>query len=146
MCLPGPLEHTKSSLFISLNCTEGVKLLGPPAQAQLHSDAQSLAQDPRTGAAEPEVTPDDDTPNAQQPLPSIAKDGKDRSSISEEALTIARKTFKSVEIGSGAIPVVGSYVGAAAKVGLAFVDMLQVHCIAWILSIIALTRSVYLRR
>lgn len=41
-------------------------------------------------------------------------------------ITAARKTFKTVETVSGAIPAVGDFVGVAAKVGLAFVNMIEV--------------------
>lgn len=39
----------------------------------------------------------------------------------------ARMTFKTVEAISGTIPGVGNYVGVAAKVGLAFVSMIEVN-------------------
>lgn len=43
-----------------------------------------------------------------------------------ERMGVARTTFETIEGISGAIPVVGSYVGAGAKVGLAVVKMIQV--------------------
>ncbi|KAG8899863.1 hypothetical protein FRC00_000789 [Tulasnella sp. 408] len=43
-----------------------------------------------------------------------------------ERMGVARTTFETIEAISGAIPVVGSYVGAGAKVGLAVVKMIQV--------------------
>ncbi|KAG8971124.1 hypothetical protein FRC05_011493 [Tulasnella sp. 425] len=43
-----------------------------------------------------------------------------------ERLEIAQTTFETIEGISGAIPVVGSYIGAGCKVGLAVVKMIQV--------------------
>ncbi|KAG9005976.1 hypothetical protein FRB90_010109, partial [Tulasnella sp. 427] len=43
----------------------------------------------------------------------------------QEKLTTARKTFKAVDMASSSIPGAGNFVGAAAKVGLAFVETLQ---------------------
>ncbi|KIO27438.1 hypothetical protein M407DRAFT_23367 [Tulasnella calospora MUT 4182] len=97
----------------------------PVSQQQ---SSQFVAQELSTGTAEHGLTSEHSTSSllvAQQPLSNTPKDPKNRSAISDKALTIARKTFKTVEIGSGAIPVVGSFVGATAKVGLAFVEMLQ---------------------
>ncbi|KAG8901506.1 hypothetical protein FRC00_006657, partial [Tulasnella sp. 408] len=42
-----------------------------------------------------------------------------------EKLEVARTTFETIEAVSGTIPVVGSYVGAGAKVGLAVVKMVK---------------------
>ncbi|KIO15378.1 hypothetical protein M407DRAFT_35059, partial [Tulasnella calospora MUT 4182] len=113
-----------------VDCVEGA--VGLSSKIQIYSSvqggAQSLARDLPTGTAERGTASGVSPPNSRlprQPLSTTPKDGKGRIPIGEEALSIARKTFKSVEIGSGAIPVVGSYVGAAAKVGLAFVEMLQ---------------------
>lgn len=47
--------------------------------------------------------------------------------IRSGVLVGARKTFKTVEAISGTIPGVGSYVGVVAKVGLAFVSMIEVN-------------------
>lgn len=44
-----------------------------------------------------------------------------------ERLDGARTTFETIEAVSGTIPVVGSFVGAGAKVGLAVVKMIQVR-------------------
>lgn len=46
--------------------------------------------------------------------------------VNSGVLTAARKTFRTVEVISGTIPIVGNYVGAAAKVGLAVVRMAEV--------------------
>ncbi|KIO18379.1 hypothetical protein M407DRAFT_31956 [Tulasnella calospora MUT 4182] len=107
------------------NEQERVEIPLSSPQAQLHSAAQSQAQELPTGTTEHRLASDDSTLNSKQPESNPLRDSKYRGPISEEALKIARRTLKSVEIGSGAIPVVGSYVGAAAKVGLAFVEMLQ---------------------
>ncbi|KIO17486.1 hypothetical protein M407DRAFT_32853, partial [Tulasnella calospora MUT 4182] len=103
-------------------------LLSPP-QVQSQPNLQSVAQELPTSTAEHGLASEHSTPSllaAEQPLSNAPKDLKNRGPIGDKPLTIARKTFKTVEIGSGAIPVVGSFVGAAAKVGLAFVEMLQV--------------------
>lgn len=52
---------------------------------------------------------------------------------------MARRTFQTVEVVSGAIPVVGSYVGGVAKVGLAFVNMIEVKISHFSLSLFGLT-------
>ncbi|KAG9025638.1 hypothetical protein FS837_004862, partial [Tulasnella sp. UAMH 9824] len=96
--------------------------LESPSQVQ----PGSPALDPATGSPEQGTTADDSatkSPTQAQSNNPMAR--KTKGPISDSALTAARKTFKSVELASGAIPVVGSYVGAAAKVGLAFVEMLQ---------------------
>ncbi|KAG8895301.1 hypothetical protein FRC01_012455, partial [Tulasnella sp. 417] len=107
---------------------ESVDGLESPPQALLHSPAQLPTQNPPTEISQ-EGTTADDTPlkslPPQEPQPIPHEDRKERSPIGDVALTTVRKTLQSVEIASGAIPVVGSYVGAAAKVGLAFVEMLQ---------------------
>ncbi|KAG9023585.1 hypothetical protein FS837_005715, partial [Tulasnella sp. UAMH 9824] len=54
------------------------------------------------------------------------EDGKQKgSSVRREWLNAANKAFKIAEGVSGALPVVGSYVGAVAKVGLTVVEMVQ---------------------
>lgn len=50
-----------------------------------------------------------------------------RSPIRDGFIIAARKTFKTVEAVSGAIPGVGDFVGVAAKVGLAFVNVIEVR-------------------
>ncbi|KAG8918051.1 hypothetical protein FRC01_002067, partial [Tulasnella sp. 417] len=107
---------------------EGQEGLGSPPHAQLYSAVQSHTLDPQTSTSPKETAADDSDLQSPSPQPlqsSTTQDHQKRSPISDTALTIARKTFKSVEIASGAIPVAGNYVGAAAKVGLAFVEMLQ---------------------
>ncbi|KAG8970161.1 hypothetical protein FRB90_010677, partial [Tulasnella sp. 427] len=56
----------------------------------------------------------------QQHQPMTSKDNSDR----EKRLSTAKTTFKVVEALSGALPVVGTYVGAAAKVGSTIVEMI----------------------
>ncbi|KIO30569.1 hypothetical protein M407DRAFT_20295, partial [Tulasnella calospora MUT 4182] len=75
----------------------------------------SPSPEPLTTPADSQTPPSPLTPNNQG----------ERHLIRGEALNVARKTFKTMEIASGIIPVVGSYVGAAAKVGLAFVESIQ---------------------
>lgn len=55
---------------------------------------------------------------------SCRPDGK--SSIRSKGLGLAKTTFKTVDAISGTIPVAGSYIGAAAKVGLVVVEMVEV--------------------
>ncbi|KAG8924838.1 hypothetical protein FRC00_004658 [Tulasnella sp. 408] len=100
---------------------KGVDGLVPLSEPQLHSIAQLAIQEPPAGTAEHTIASDDPAP----PPSNTSTTRKARGPISDGALIAARKTFKGVEIASGAIPVVGSYVGATAKVGLAFVEMLQ---------------------
>ncbi|KAG8918428.1 hypothetical protein FRC01_001865, partial [Tulasnella sp. 417] len=100
------------------NENEAADGLGSPPKAQVHSAVQLHTPDPPTDTSQQEATGGDAalTPlPSQQPQSSTHQDRKERAPISDAALAIARKTFKSVEIASGAIPVAGSYVGAAAK-------------------------------
>lgn len=62
----------------------------------------------------------------QDSSPCPVGDGEELGSFRDKALTVARKTFEAVDAASGAIPGVGGYVGVAAKVGLAFVNMIEV--------------------
>lgn len=101
--------------------------LGSLPQTQLHSVVQSLAPEPPIGTPQHGIVPAPNLLPPEQPQSDTPEDRKHRSPISDEALIIARKTFQSVEIGSRAIPVVGNYVGAVAKIGLAFVEILQVY-------------------
>ncbi|KAG9047407.1 hypothetical protein FS837_002303 [Tulasnella sp. UAMH 9824] len=69
---------------------------------------------------------------AQQPTPSAlnasssAQNQEQATVRRRERIDVARTTFETIEAISGTIPVVGSYVGAGAKVGLAVVKMIQV--------------------
>ncbi|KAG9040883.1 hypothetical protein FS837_012981, partial [Tulasnella sp. UAMH 9824] len=81
--------------------------LGPPL-----SNAQS---DP-SGHAPVPPSPTPPARNSPSPGP---EDEESASPIRGEALNIARKTLKAVEMTSGSIPVAGSYVATAAKIGLA---------------------------
>ncbi|KIO18043.1 hypothetical protein M407DRAFT_32286 [Tulasnella calospora MUT 4182] len=121
--------HTLHERLDYEQAKEGMEddLVSPP-QPQSLPNPQSLAQELPTGIGEHGLASEHSTSNllvAERPLSNTPNDPKNRSPVSDKALGIARKTFKTVEIGSGAIPVVGSFVGAAAKVGLAFVEMLQ---------------------
>ncbi|KAG8898269.1 hypothetical protein FRC00_003035, partial [Tulasnella sp. 408] len=73
----------------------------------------------------------DEDGTAQQPTP-IALNASSSDQNQEQAtmrrrerMGIARTTFETIEAMSGTIPVVGSYVGAGAKVGLAVLKMIQ---------------------
>ncbi|KAG9034153.1 hypothetical protein FS837_002265, partial [Tulasnella sp. UAMH 9824] len=81
-----------------------------PAASPVHSD------DPQLGSTQiPEATQASSTePNKEK-----------GSSRRGELLSGANKAFKFAEALSGALPVVGSYVGAVAKVGSTVVDMIQ---------------------
>ncbi|KAG8938756.1 hypothetical protein FRC04_007817, partial [Tulasnella sp. 424] len=63
--------------------------------------------------------------SVQDPSPDLPEDQKKRSPVRDGALIAFRKTFKTVDAVSGAIPGVGNYVGAAAKVGLALVNTIE---------------------
>lgn len=105
----------------------------PETQTQLSVTSASPApaapfkvqMKPAQREAESNTSTDGVYPN-QESLLSVPENEEYHSQIHPEALIMARKTFKGVEIASGSIPVVGGYVGAAAKVGLAFVEALQV--------------------
>ncbi|KAG9037175.1 hypothetical protein FS837_001479, partial [Tulasnella sp. UAMH 9824] len=68
-----------------------------------------------------ETQPTDASPQ-NVPSNSRGNKAKGKSSLSTK-LTIAKTTFNTVEAVSGTIPVVGTYIGAAAKVGAMIVDM-----------------------
>lgn len=93
-------------------------------ESQLTASGAPLkdAQPKSTGDA---VLSPSSTPLAPNLTSAAPKDEESRSPIRSEALTMARKTFKAIEIASGFIPVAGTYVAAAAKVGLAFVETIQ---------------------
>lgn len=58
--------------------------------------------------------------------PTTPDDEVNDSSKRRELLSEAKTTFNIVESIAGAIPVVGTYVGAAAKVGGTIIDIIQV--------------------
>lgn len=58
--------------------------------------------------------------------PNPPKKEESRCKIRDGALIAARGTFKAVEAMSGAIPVFGGFVGIAAKIGSAFVNMIEI--------------------
>lgn len=65
------------------------------------------------------------TPEVSQ-VSSVGRGKEKGSSLRGELLNGANKVFKFAEGVSGTLPVVGSYVGAVAKVGLTVVEMVQV--------------------
>lgn len=75
----------------------------------------------------------DNAISTQQPAPSLQKAPPSDQDQSEQAagrrrerLDVARTTFETIEKVSGVIPVVGSYIGAGAQVGLAVVNIIEV--------------------
>ncbi|KAG8967206.1 hypothetical protein FRB90_010901, partial [Tulasnella sp. 427] len=84
----------------------------PPAEL---TKPPEIVQPESSATASPAQKPSTNTPVKPEKNKSFRRDG----------LTIARKTFKSVDAASGMIPVVGSYVGGAAKVGLSIVELIQ---------------------
>lgn len=64
---------------------------------------------------------------AQKASPSDQNQPEQAATRRRERLGVARTTFETIEAISGTIPVVGSYVGAGAKVGLVVVQMIQVR-------------------
>ncbi|KAG8959054.1 hypothetical protein FRC00_002019 [Tulasnella sp. 408] len=107
--------------------SEGSKEIGSDVFGT-SSNAQHLGvplENAQSGTAEhatPSASSFTPAPNSLSPGP---EDEELRNPIRGEALITARKTFKAVEIASGSIPVAGTYVAAAAKVGLAFVETIQ---------------------
>lgn len=86
--------------------------------------------DLNTGPSEQTVAPEHPTGRAvslQDCSPSLAADHENRSPNHVGGLIAVRKIFKTVEAVSGAIPGVGNFVGVAAKVGLVFVNMIEVR-------------------
>ncbi|KAG8927687.1 hypothetical protein FRC01_007084, partial [Tulasnella sp. 417] len=61
----------------------------------------------------------------QQPPASNVPGNRPKNSRRQDYLNVASKVFTSVEAVSGLIPIVGGYVGAAAKVGSTCVEMIQ---------------------
>lgn len=94
--------------------TEGLHTLPPNLQINTSQSTAVLEHSPFHTS--PSRTSDSRAPKGQESA----------GPIHSEALGVARKIFNGVEIVSGSIPVVGSYVGAVAKVGLAFVQTLEV--------------------
>ncbi|KAG9025625.1 hypothetical protein FS837_004863, partial [Tulasnella sp. UAMH 9824] len=105
----------------------------PPNTHALIFDATPAVEPQHTsiGAEGPPAEHTDTTQNSTANPPprgtstSSPKDQKGKRLVSAEVLSAAGKIFKAVDTVSGFIPVVGSYVGAAAKVGSAVVEMVQ---------------------
>lgn len=109
-----PSGGTQQSLASSV--TEEVSRSPPPNQET----------DGTTPSAPTIVSSQDEMPVSTQVQPPIAPSVPDSGdSRRSDLLHMAKKTFDTVETISGTIPVVGSYVGAAAKVGSAVVQMIQ---------------------
>lgn len=102
-----------------------------PSNHETHS-AQStpVHHNPRT---EPDmISPPGSGISIQQPAVAAQKTSSSDPDQPEQVATrcrerlgVARTTFETIEAISGTIPVVGSYVGAGAKVGLVVVQMIQ---------------------
>ncbi|KAG9043872.1 hypothetical protein FS837_009040 [Tulasnella sp. UAMH 9824] len=123
------------------SCQEGVeKALGPvfvrlrrfdsQRDSELGHQGQSDNSTPQreTTAASPQITTRHGRiPHTNSTEDSAAGPGPQggETLVNSGVLTAARKTFKTVEVLSGTIPIVGNYVGAAAKVGLAVVRMAE---------------------
>lgn len=58
--------------------------------------------------------------------PDVPDDRENRNPIRKAVLTAARKTFETVDVVSGAVPIVGDYIGVAAKIGLAAINIVEV--------------------
>ncbi|KAG9029331.1 hypothetical protein FS837_003594, partial [Tulasnella sp. UAMH 9824] len=99
----------------------GTHATQPASRSTPHVNVQN---DITETAAPPNSPPDQSPPQSNQRPTSKA--GKQKgSSTRGEWLNSANKAFKIAEGASGALPVVGSYVGAVAKVGLTVVEMVQ---------------------
>ncbi|KAG9024926.1 hypothetical protein FS837_005137, partial [Tulasnella sp. UAMH 9824] len=122
------LRERLDSDRVNERCLEAV---GPWAEEQLHLKAPSaqhlggLLDNSQSNPAGHAIVSPSST-SAPDPQPADVDDEESRSPVRTEALNIARKTFKAVEIASGSIPVAGNFVAAAAKVGLAFVETVQI--------------------
>lgn len=75
----------------------------------------------------------------QDVSPNPVEDQENHSPTRDGAVTVARKTFKTIEVLSGLIPGFGNFVGAGAKAGLAFVTMIEVRLVAILIKPQALT-------
>lgn len=75
-------------------------------------------------------------------MPTSVPSGRERDrSESAGALNTAGKIFAALDIASGFIPVVGSYLGAAAKVGAAVVQVAEVNRLSLRPFVLALTSA-----
>ncbi|KAG8912917.1 hypothetical protein FRC00_003489, partial [Tulasnella sp. 408] len=81
-----------------------------------------------SSSSPPEANPPRNQPSTAQPQqnqsPNVPEN-ESKKSRRQDYLNVANKVFAGVEAVSGVIPIVGSYVGAAAKVGLTCVEMVQ---------------------
>lgn len=76
----------------------------------------------QAGSSEDPTNQQASAPGSSSGLPEVQES---RRPIREGTIIALRKTFKTADAVSGAIPGVGNFVGAAAKVGLAFVNMIE---------------------
>ncbi|KIO26408.1 hypothetical protein M407DRAFT_24370, partial [Tulasnella calospora MUT 4182] len=106
-----------SSVFQSQPAIPLVKVDHPPEPSE---PSQNLPTTPTQGTIGSQ-----NPPSHPAPLPDPSENRECLSPVRDAALVAARKTFKTVEAVSGALPVVGNFVGAAAKVGLAFVKAIE---------------------
>ncbi|KAG8961815.1 hypothetical protein FRC00_011158, partial [Tulasnella sp. 408] len=97
--------------------SEGSKEIGSDVFGTSSNAHQSEVplENAQSGSAEPAIASASSTTPAQNSLSPGPEDEELQNPTRGEALVIARKTFKAVEIASGSIPVAGSYVAAAAK-------------------------------
>lgn len=102
-----------------------VALVADSPRAELETKPQTHGQHPvptAVASGNPLAAP----AAAEGQLPSARGCQAEATSGRREWLEPARKTLTAIEAISGTIPVVGSFVGAAAKIGLALVSTLQV--------------------
>ncbi|KIO27607.1 hypothetical protein M407DRAFT_23169 [Tulasnella calospora MUT 4182] len=110
-----------------------------PSDLQPHSTVPSAQAE---GPLESSVSPPDPKANSDEHItgsghpashpasilnssPKLPADEEKPRPIRDAVIATARKAFKAADIASGAIPGVGPFVGVAAKVGLAFVKMIE---------------------
>ncbi|KIO27600.1 hypothetical protein M407DRAFT_23159, partial [Tulasnella calospora MUT 4182] len=110
-----------------------------PSDLQPHSAVPSAQAE---GPLESSVSPPDPKANSDEHItgsghpashpasiltssPKLPADEEKPRPIRDALIATTRKAFKAADIASGAIPVVGPFVGVAAKVGLAFVKMIE---------------------
>ncbi|KIO28557.1 hypothetical protein M407DRAFT_22295 [Tulasnella calospora MUT 4182] len=118
----GPIQHseTPSELQPQPN-TPLIRVDYPSESLEPSRTLQTKPAEQTVGAGHETSHPTSLTDSSPGP----AKKTENRSKTREGALIAARETFKAVEAMSGAIPGVGGFVGIAAKVGSAFVNMIE---------------------
>ncbi|KAG8903391.1 hypothetical protein FRC01_009212, partial [Tulasnella sp. 417] len=106
----------------------------PPKPLEPSKTLQTNLTEPAPASERPPTRPT----SPQESSPDVLEDAEKRSPIRELFLTGARKTFQAVELASGAIPLVGDFVGVAAKVGLGFVNMIEARLFSFLLALTTL--------